>query len=104
MTEDEMWKCHSFLAKTDRPYAEAVANKVRLDRKIKATLAFLKQQSNEKSVGAKETEAYASHEYQTAMEEEFEAVKALELLKAQRSSATLKIDIWRSLEASRRRS
>lgn len=102
-TEEDMWRCHQFLAGSDIPYAAAVAEKGRCDRMLKAKLAFLKQQSPEKSAAAKETDAYASEAYAEAVQEEFLAIKTLEVLKAQRSSATLKIDIWRSLEASRRR-
>lgn len=104
MTEEDMWRCHRFLAGSDTTYAEAIAERGRCDKRLKAVVALLKQQSNEKSQAAKETDAYASQGYAEAVQEEFEAVKTLEVLKAQRSSATLKIDIWRSLEASRRRS
>lgn len=104
MTEADMWRCHQFLAGTDTAFGEAVANKNRCERLLKSKLALLKQQCNEKSNVAKEDSALASETYQLAVQEEFEAVKTLEVLKAQRSSAQTKIDIWRSLEASRRRS
>ena len=104
ITDQDVENILNFLAGTDRPFAEAMKAMRLAERRLKTTVAVLKQQSDAKSNAAKEDDALASEAYATATITEAEALGDLELLKAQRASALSRLDTWRSLGANRRKS
>jgi|LakMenEpi03Aug12_release.lakeMendotaPanAssembly.Ray.scaffolds.fasta_scaffold574466_2 hypothetical protein len=100
--EESVSRALHYLARTDEPYARAVAQKEASEArwKISRELAFL---ASEGTVAERQASAATSASAVQAMERYEEAVVQLELLKAKRKRAELVIDVWRSLEASRRR-
>lgn len=101
-TEDTVSRALHYLAKTDEAYAKAVAHKEAAESrwKVERELAFL---SADGTVAERQASAMTSQGAVRAMERYENAVVQLELLKAKRKRAELVIDVWRSLEASRRR-
>lgn len=91
------------LAETDERFGSLKAEDKRAERRIKSTIALAKKASNQTSQAAKETEAYASEDYSLAVEDAFRVARDLEVLRAQRDREHLVIEVWRTLEASRRK-
>ena len=91
-----------FLAETDRDYAlaktEVEATSI-LAKKARARI-FL---TGEGSVEARKAEAETHPEVAKADDQYIAALLAFEKLKAQRERAELVIEVWRTLEASRRK-
>ena len=104
VTQTRMEKALYYLATTDEDLAGAKAERVKADRMLKTVLALSKRASNASTVADRETEALCSDTYQNAIEEEFKAIAAHELLMAKRSTEQTIIDVWRSLNASQRKS
>lgn len=104
ITEEHVEKAMIYLAETDEPWATAKAERIRTERRLKSFMALAKKASGAKSNVSREDDAYASDGYQEAIGDEFRAVVAEETLKAKRASAALRIEVWRSLSANRRRS
>lgn len=91
-----------FLAETDEQFAEIktlVARAEILCKRARARL-FL---TGEGSVEARKAAAEAHPEACAADDTYIEAMREFETLKARRSRAEILIDVWRSIEASRRR-
>ena len=55
------------------------------------------------SVSKAQEEFYASEEYKIAIEKIFGSQTSVNLLRNKRATAMLRIDVWRTLEASRRK-
>lgn len=91
-----------FLAGTDHPYAAAKALMLRSELIAKRTRARLFL-TGEGSVEARKASAEASPEALAADDEYIDALKEFEALKAKRERAEIVIDVWRTLEASRRK-
>ena len=101
-TEDTVGAALRYLAKTDEAYAKAVAHKEAAESrwKVERELAFL---AAEGTVAERTAQAMTSPGARRAMDAYEAAIVELELLKAKRKRAELVIEVWRSLEASRRR-
>lgn len=95
-------KAVEFLIDSAAEYGAAKAEAMRADDMLRVVKALVMAQSNQKSVTAQEREAYASEQYQRAVQEKFEAVKAAETLRARRDSAIQTIEAWRSMNANQR--
>ena len=91
------------LAETDERFGTLKAEDKRAERRIKSTVALAKKASNQTSQAAKEADAYASKDFELAVEDAFRVTKELEILRAERDREHLVIEVWRTLEASRRR-
>lgn len=103
ITETRIEEALTFLAQTDDDFGTLKAEAKRAERRLKSTVALAKKASEEKSQAAKETDAYASEHYQKATDDEFRATENLEQMRARRDREHLVIDVWRTIEASRRR-
>ena len=104
ITEDRLEKALAYLAQTDEQSAEASANVKYLDRLLKRRKAlFITGESNLKSISAKEQAFYASDTYKNAVEELFQAEVKASTLENKRDKEGLIIDLFRTLEASRRK-
>jgi hypothetical protein len=104
ISEQRLEKALSFLAETDETNAEANANVKYLDRLLKRKKALhITGNTEDKSISAKEQAYYASGTYKTAVEEIFSAEVKASTLENKRDKEGLIIDLFRTLEASRRK-
>jgi hypothetical protein len=104
ISEQRLEKALSFLAETDETNAEANANVKYLDRLLKRKKALhITGNTEDKSISAKEQSYYASTIYKTAVEEIFTAEVKASTLENKRDKEGLIIDLFRTLEASRRK-
>ena len=104
ISEQRLEKALSFLAETDETNAEANANVKYLDRLLKRKKALhITGNTEDKSISAKEQSYYASNIYKTAVEEIFSAEVKASTLENKRDKEGLIIDLFRTLEASRRK-
>ena len=98
-------KVVEFLLKNAGKYAQAKAERIYLEEFRKSKKALLMQVAQLKGVetmAAQERDAYANTEYQELLAGLKEAVEVEEKLRWQLIAAQMKIDIWRSQEASNR--
>ena len=105
ITEKRLEESLKYLAETDEKSAEASANVKYLDRLLKRKKAlYITGEASLKSVSAKEQAFYASDTYKNAVEELFEAEVKSSTLENKRDKEQMIIDLFRTLEASRRKS
>ena len=103
ITEDRLEKALKYLSDTDEESAEASANVKYLDRLLKRKKAlFITAERDLKSISAKELGFYASDIYNSAVDELFNAEVKATTLENKRDKEGLIIDLFRTLEASRR--
>lgn len=104
ITEDRLEKALAYLARTDEESATAHANVKYLDRLLKRKKALhITQNSEAKSISAKEQAFYASDIYKDAVDELFRTEVKASTLENKRDKEGLIIDLFRTLEASRRK-
>ena len=103
ITEERLEKALKYLSDTDEQSAEANANVKYLDRLLKRKKAlFIMDDRELKSISAKEQGFYASDIYNSAVDELFNAEVKATTLENKRDKEGLIIDLFRTLEASRR--
>ena len=95
-------ECVESLYHCGKLYAEAKRRRIGADnyRKTVRAIAFLK--SDEKSVAAKEADALSCKTYIDVCQELEQAVLDEETYKSELNYAELKIEIWRSMQATKR--
>ena len=104
ITEDRLEIALKFIAETDESSAEASANVKYLDRLLKRKKAlYITGEHTLKSISAKEQGFYASDIYKNAVEELFQAEVKSATMGNKRDKEGLIIDLFRTLEASRRK-
>jgi uncharacterized protein (DUF2132 family) len=104
ITEKRLEESLKFLSETDEQNAETNANVKYLDRLLKRKKAlFITGEASLKSVSAKEQAFYASQTYLDAVDELFQAEVKASTLENKRDKEGLVIDLFRTLEASRRK-
>jgi len=104
ITEKRLEDALKFLSETDETSAEASANVKYLDRLLKRKKAlYITGETNLKSISAKEQGFYERDTYQNAVEELFQAEVKASTLENKRDKEGLIIDLFRTLEASRRK-
>ena len=104
ITEKRLESSLGFLSETDEQNAQLNANVKYLDRLLKRKKAlFITGEASLKSVSAKEQAFYASDTYKNAVEELFQAEVKASTLENKRDKEGLIIDLFRTLEASRRK-
>ena len=104
ITEDRLEQSLKFLAESDETSAEASANVKYLDRLLKRKKALhITGNLGDKSISAKEQSFYASDTYNNAVKELFDAEVKASTLENKRDKEGLIIDLFRTLEASRRK-
>ena len=104
ITEKRLEDALKFLSETDEENAQANANVKYLDRLLKRKKAlFITGEASLKSVSAKEQAFYASQIYLDAVYELFQAEVKASTLENKRDKEGLIIDLFRTLEASRRK-
>lgn len=102
ISEDRLQKALTYLAETDQPSAESKARVKALEQRRKTVkgLAFL---GSSGTMAEKEAKAYASQEYQDIVNEYENAVADAELYANKRKTEELIIEVWRSINAGRRK-
>jgi hypothetical protein len=91
-----------FIFKTAPLYAKAKGELAQLET-FKSSLKAIKMaQTDEQSLGAQEREAYRSQEYQDLCSSIGNATEQVELLRWQLEAARMRVDIWRTEQASNR--
>ena len=95
-------KCLDWMRDNASDLATAKANMTFHTEKRKTIKADLMQKSLEKTESAKESWAYSHMEYITQLENLRVAVYDYELIRVQMIACELKIEAWRSLEATNR--
>jgi hypothetical protein len=83
-------------------FAAAKASRVQIEEFRKSKKALLMAESPEKAANAREQYAYSHHEYIQLLDGLKEAVQAEEELKWRLVAAQLRVEIWRSREATNR--
>ena len=104
ITEERLETALAYLSKTDDESATANANVKYLDRLLKRKKALhITHNSEAKSISAKEQAFYASDIYKDAVDELFNTEVKASTLENKRDKEGLIIDLFRTLEASRRK-
>ena len=104
ITEKRLENALKYLADTDEENATANAQVKYLDRLLKRKKALhITGNTSDKSISAKEQTYYASDIYKNAVQELFNAEAAASTLENKRDKEGLVIDLFRTLEASRRK-
>ena len=104
ITEKRLEESLKFLSETDEENAKANANVKYLDRLLKRKKALhITGNTVDKSISAKEHAYYGSDTYEKAIQELFEAEVKASTLENKRDKEGLIIDLFRTLEASRRK-
>ena len=104
ITEKRLEDALKYLADTDETSAKANANVKYLDRLLKRKKALhITGNKDDKSISAKEQTYYASDTYKDAVDELFAAEVEASTLDNKRDKEGLIIDLFRTLEASRRK-
>ncbi len=91
-----------YIMKHSAEFAKAKAERVYLENFLRSKKSILMSKSSAKSVAAAEVDAYADPEYIGLLDGLKEAVETEEKLKWMLTSAQLKVEIWRSQEATNR--
>ncbi len=91
-----------YIMKHSAEFAKAKAERVYIENYLRSKKSILMSKSSAKSVAAAEVDAYADPEYINLLEGLKEAVETEEKLKWMLTSAQLKVEIWRSQEATNR--
>lgn len=95
-------KAVDFLLANAGKYASAKADRVHLEEYRKSLKALLMAESSEKAANAREQYAYSHERYIALLDGLKTSVEVEETLKWQQIAAQLRVEIWRSQEASNR--
>lgn len=98
----DIFKCLDYIRDHAEEYAQAKANRLYLEQYRKSQKALLINECNEKTAQARESYAYAHPEYLIMLENYKTSVEIEEKLKWLMESAKLKVEVWRSLNATNR--
>ncbi|MDA0764142.1 MAG: hypothetical protein O3A39_06875 [Proteobacteria bacterium] len=105
ISEKRLEEALKYLSDTDEEHAKLTAGVDYLKDLAKALKGkFIVNCSDEKSVSMKEHSWYASEGYQDHINEKRNVIEQATMLDNKRSKENLVIDVWRTLEASRRKS
>ena len=91
-----------YLAQTDEKYAELSANTKRLEDTMKHAKGNFISESKS-SVSKAENEYYASEQYKSYQNEFSKLDEMVSIIRNKRATSVTRIEIWRTLEASRRK-
>lgn len=103
LTQEQAEAAADYIRDHANEYAQAKADRIQLEHFVKSKKAMLMQSAQGESSAAKEMNALAHPEYIKCLEGLRAAVAIEEKVKWLMTAAELKIDIWRTEEASKRR-
>lgn len=102
ITQERAEQATEWLVHNAKASAVARANKDRCENRLRVVKSLAMKASGEKSAAAQEREAYASTEYQDAVDELFQATIECEELFATRQAAQEVIKVWQSINTNLR--
>ena len=102
MDEIDPTKAIRYIQENAQPYAQAKADRIYIENYAKTLKSRLALESDKKTLGDREMEAYASKEYEDLMKGLKAAVEIEEGLKYMLEAAKLKCEVWKTQEQSRR--
>jgi hypothetical protein len=96
-------KAVEYIIKNSPAYAKAKADRVHLEEFRKSKKALLMSESTAEAANAREQYAYAHPDYIQLLDGLKQAVETEETLKWMLTAAQMKVEVWRTMEASNRR-
>jgi len=102
MMEIEPLKAIEYIQRNAGTYAQAKANRIYIENYLKTVKARLMGASDEKALGAKEIDAYASSVYVEQLDGLKAAIEVEENLRYMLEAAKLKVEVWKVQEYTRR--
>jgi hypothetical protein len=102
MTDIDPVRAVEYIMKHSAEFAKAKAERVYIENFLRSKKSIIMAQAKATTISGAEAEAYAHPEYIGLLEGLKEAVEAEEKLKWMLTAAQLKVEIWRSQEATNR--
>lgn len=99
---EEPIKAIQFIAENSRAYAKAKAQRILIENSLRSVKSRLMNESEAKTLGDREAEAYASNEYMNQVRGLAEAVEQEEYLRWMLEAAKMKVDIWKTNQFTQR--
>jgi hypothetical protein len=99
--EDDVEAAVDYLRDTSKQYGQARGHVAYCENNLRRVKS-LQMISRTGGVGEREAAAYASEEYQQAMEAHQNAVAEAETIRAYREAAVNKIEVWRSQNSAKK--
>lgn len=99
VNDEDVDKALCWLRDSAQDIGDARAEVIRAGHMVKVTKALVMKMHNDKPVSVQEREALASPQYLAAIERDAVAAGEFEKLKSLRDAAALKIEAWRSEQA-----
>lgn len=103
ISREEVGEALRFIAETDHDYAEAKTEVERSTWLCKHTRAIVYESVSGKSVEDRKQAVERAEKVVAAENRRIEAILAFESIKAKRETKQLVVEVWRSVEATRRR-
>lgn len=95
-------KAVNFIIKNSQKFAKAKSERVYIENFLRSKKSLLMGESSEKTMAGKEKDAYSHSDYINLLFALKEAIEIEEQLKWQLTAAQIKVEIWRSQEATNR--
>jgi hypothetical protein len=102
MEEIDPTKALRYIQENAGKYAQAKANRIYIENYSKTLKSRLALESDKKTLGDREMEAYGSPQYEELMQGLKEAVEQEESLRWLLEAAKLKVEVYKTQEQSRR--
>jgi hypothetical protein len=102
MDEIDPTKALRYIQENAAKYAQAKANRIYIENYSKTLKSRLALESDKKTLGDREMEAYASQSYEDLMKGLKDAVQIEEDLRWMLEAAKMKVEVWKTQEQSRR--
>ena len=102
MTEPQVQESMDYLFDSAMDAAQARADREVLEQGLKRVKAIEMRDANAKTIGERETTAYASEAYKVALDGLREAITRDETFRALRVAHTARIESWRTQQATMR--
>jgi hypothetical protein len=102
MEEIDPTKALRYIQENAGKYAQAKANRIYIENYSKTLKSRLALESDKKTLGDREMEAYGSVQYEELMQGLKEAVQIEEDLRWMLEAAKMKVEVWKTQEQSRR--
>jgi hypothetical protein len=96
MTEDEAMRCIDYIRDNAPKFAQAKAERTYIENALKTVKAKQMAESDKKTLGDREIDAYMSMEYETMLKGLRSAVAIEEEIKWRMESAKLKFEMWKT--------
>ena len=102
ITEDEVIKAIEYIKKEAKNFAVTKAKRVTMEDYLKVVKSEQMNKSESTSLGQKESDAYASAEYKSALDARSHALEEETKMQWYYQAALATIDVWKTLEYTKR--